>query len=597
MEPTPAAQTPGPACTLDGTMARPTLSKSYLFRRRLIFGLTVTATTLFLGGWFATLLSGRFGILEFALLALFTLYIPCLAIAFWNGALGFALLNWTKRGLAGGWAPFTEDGAITAPTVIAMALRNEPPARAFAQLKVLASSLDRIGCLNHFDFFILSDSDRSDVIAAEEAEFEAFRAEGGSTTRRFYRRRTDCAGFKSGNIHDFCDKAGRKYDLLVLLDSDSLMTGQTVMRLVRYMQSNPSLGILQTFSLGLPSRSLFARIFLFGHRQSMRCAMAGAAWWQGDCGHYWGHNCIVRMKPFIEHCQVFLPGGPLAGHNVNWSSHDQIEAALMRRAGYAVRFLPEEGGSYEDNPPAFPEYLRRYRRWSLGSMQNLQLLGIPGLLPMSRFHLCLLAARYGGAAGTFAFVLIAALDMASPQSDSSFPIISAATLYATWTLLYFSPKLFGVADALIRSRKQFGGAFRLILGCLVEFVFTLLLAPLSMFTAFVALAALLLRRPQIWNGQQRDGYRLAWRSSLLEFWPQTLLGLALVIFLAVAAPHALPWFLPFAVGLVLAVPFAVATASRSLGDWAATHQLCATPEEIEPPDEVAAIRPDLAAAR
>jgi membrane glycosyltransferase len=572
---------------------------SSYFVRRLAFGMLVGATSLALAAWLASIVaSDGFGLVEVLLLALFTLYVPSLAIGFWNAALGFALLNRPRIAYAPVSAAAGADGPIPARTVIAMVLRNEPPARAFAQLNVLAASLARTGHLDCFDFFLLSDSNRAEVIAAEEAAFKEFRAAGGSTIRRFYRRLADHVGFKSGNVHDFCENEGRTYDLLVLLDSDSLMTGAAVLRLVRQMLAKPSLGILQTFSLGLPSRSLFSRIFLFGHRHGMRCTMTGAAWWQGDCGHYWGHNCIIRMAPFAGHCRLpYLPGGPFAGRRIaNCASHDQIEAALMRRAGYEVRFLPEEGGSYEDNPPAFPEYIRRYRRWSLGSLQNLKLLDIPGLVPMSRFHLCLLADRYGGAAGLVVFALLAAWAAAAWPSGQSFPLVSAGALYCVWLLLYFSPKLFGVTDALLRSREHFGGAARLLAGCLVEIVFTFFLAPVSMFAAAAALLRLLFHRTDKWDGQQRDSYRLPWAAAFAEFWPPTLFGFALLAFLAVSAPHALPWFLPFVAGLLLAVPFAVITASPIVGGWAASRKLCATPEEIESPEEVGAIRPDLARA-
>ena len=48
--------------------------------------------------------------------------------------------------------------------------------------------------------------------------------------------------------------------------------------------------------------------------------------------------------------------GPLGGWVL---SHDQVEAALMRRAGYEVRVMPVEGGSREENPTTLPEHLRR----------------------------------------------------------------------------------------------------------------------------------------------------------------------------------------------------------------------------------------------
>jgi membrane glycosyltransferase len=584
------------ASALNGALPSLAQPSSY-FVRRLGFGVFVGTTSLLLVGWFASIVAAdHFGFVQLLLLILFAFYAPCLTIWFWNAALGFALFNGPK--IASAAVSVVADRAcpISVRTVVGMVLRNEPPARAFAQLKVLAASIEQTGYLDCFDFFVLSDSDQPAVIAAEEAEFASWIATTNNPTHIFYRRRTQQLGFKPGNVYDFCENAGRNYDFLVLLDSDSLMSGDVVARLVRAMQANPSLGILQTFSVGLPSQSLFARIFLFGHRHSMRCSMLGAAWWQGDCGHFWGHNCIIRMAPFIEHCRLpYLPGGPLTGRFVaNCASHDQIEAALMRRAGYEVRFLPEEGGSYEDNPPAFPDYLRRYSRWCRGNLENLKFLDIPGLVPMSRFQLCFIAAKYFSAASIVAFAVLASWAAATWPAGRSFPSLSAGVLYFLWLLLYFSPKLFGVSDALLRSREHFGGAVRLFTGCLIEIVFTFLLAPVSMFAAATSMLGLQFGRAEIWDSQQRDGYRLSWAAAFAQLWPATLFGLALLTFLAVVAPRAVLWFLPFMAGLVLAVPFAVATASHTLGSWAAALKLCATPEEIDVPEEVAAIRPELA---
>ena len=240
------------------------------------------------------------------MLALFVLNAPSLAIGFWNAALGFALLNGARHPV---WLRRRSVSAAT--TIPSRRERRSPwsferaPDRNLFPflLKTLVQSLDQTGHLSSFDFFILSDSDQPDVVAAEEAAFASWRAQGGGSTQVFYRRRKERAGFKPGNVYDFCESDGRKYDLLVLLDSDSLMSGEVVVRLVRTMQANSRLGILQTFSVGLPSESLFARIFSFGHRHGMRCAVVGAAWWQGDCGQFWGHDlhhsdgAVLRALP------------------------------------------------------------------------------------------------------------------------------------------------------------------------------------------------------------------------------------------------------------------------------------------------------------
>ena len=175
-------------------------------------------------------------------------------------------------------------------------------------------------------------------------------------------------GFKAGNIWDFCERWGDQHEFAVTLDADSFMTAAAIMRMVRIMQADPKLGILQGLVVGMPSTSAFARIFQFGMRLGMRSYTIGSAWWQGDCGPYWGHNAVIRIAPFIAHCRIpELPeGGVLGGHVL---SHDQIEAVLMRRAGYDVRVLPEEDLGWEENPPTLIEFIRRDLRWCQGNMQ------------------------------------------------------------------------------------------------------------------------------------------------------------------------------------------------------------------------------------
>ena len=190
----------------------------------------------------------------------------------------------------------------------------------------------------------------SEIAALEETGFAALAAQWRGRIPVTYRRRAVNTGFKAGNFWDFCERWGGQHEFAVTLDTDSFMTAAAIMRMVRVIQSDPKLGILQGLVVGLPSTSAFARIFQFGMRLGMRSWTIGSAWWQADCGPYWGHNAIIRIAPFVAHCRIpELPeGGVLGGHVL---SHDQIEAALMRRAGYDVRVLPEEDLGWEENPP------------------------------------------------------------------------------------------------------------------------------------------------------------------------------------------------------------------------------------------------------
>ena len=214
------------------------------------------------------------------------------------------------------------------------------------------------------------------------------------------------SGFKAGNVRDFCERWGSRHEFAVTLDADSFMPADAIIRLVRIMQVDPRLGILQGLIVGLPSTSLFARIFQFGMRLGMRSYTIGSAWWQGDCGPYWGHNAILRLKPFIEHCQLpVLTGDGEAERHI--LSHDQIEAALMRAAGYHVRVLPREDLGWEDNPPTVLEFMRRDLRWCQGNMQYWRFLMLPNLTSVSRYQLVLAILMFIGSPAWVGLLVLA----------------------------------------------------------------------------------------------------------------------------------------------------------------------------------------------
>src|SRR5262249_56967497 len=99
-----------------------------------------------------------------------------------------------------------------------------------------------------------------------------------------------------------------------------------------------------------------------------------------------GQNAMVGVGPRGAQCQLrALAEGALVKGQV--LSHDQIEAVLMRRAGYRVRVLAGEGSSFEQNPPTLVEFIRRDLRWCQGNMQYWHFLRIPGLPPVCGYHL------------------------------------------------------------------------------------------------------------------------------------------------------------------------------------------------------------------
>src|SRR4029078_2737146 len=243
-------------------------------------------------------------------------------------------------------------------------------------LDTMMREIDAAGAAASFHLYVLSDTSQSDIASLEEAGFDALAAQWRGRIPVTYPRRTINTGFKAGNFWDFCQRWGNQHEFAVTLDTDSFMTAAAIMRIVRVIQADPKLGILQGLVVGLPSTSAFARVFQFGMRLGMRSWTIGSAWWQADCGPYWGHNAALRLKPFIEHCvlPILSTDGTQDRHIL---SHDQIEAALMRAAGYEGGRLPEENLGWEKNPPTLIEFIRRDLRWCQGNMQYCRFLVHP----------------------------------------------------------------------------------------------------------------------------------------------------------------------------------------------------------------------------
>ena len=591
-----------PTTSLEGVPLTPTGSQSAaeLTRRRTIAACVNGAIYLGLLAWLASILGvGGWSLIDLLIFACFAIAAPWSVLGVWNALLGLYLLQRGDDAFVQ-VAPFAAPGYQPVPvvmrTAVLMTLRNEDPSRAFARLRTVKSSLDATGEGAHFAYFVLSDTNDGDVATAEEAAFAAWQAQDPvAADRLFYRRRMDNQGFKAGNLRDFCLRWGQDFEFMLPLDADSLMSGETILRMVRIGQAHPKLGILQSLVVGAPSNAAFARIFQFGMRHGMRPYTMGSTWWAGDCGPFWGHNALVRIAPFSTQChQPDLPGKPPLGGPI--LSHDQIEAVLMRRAGYEVRVLPEECGSYEDNPPTLLEFTRRDLRWCQGNMQYLKLLGTKGLLPMSRFQLVWAVMMFIGVPAWTAIILLSALKPLDGENTAAFPAASAAALYCVFLLMYLAPKLAGFLDIALTPGevKRYGGAARFTVGCLLELAFSFLLGASTTLRTSLFMIGLLFGRSVVWNGQARDAHALSWSTAIGGMWPQTLFGTVVIGAAALLAPSLILWSLPLTLGYVVAVPFAVWSASPALGRFIARWGLCALPEEISKPAILEALEAELA---
>lgn len=479
---------------------------------------------------------------------------------------------------------------LTTRTALLAPIYHEEVGPFFARLARMRAQLHARGLTPFFDIVVLSDSRRPEVIAQERAGFAAFRRDGAGP-RSYYRHRPDNIDRKAGNIAEWVRRHGGAYDHMVVLDADSLMDAGALWRLAAAMEADPSLGLIQTAPTIIGRRTVFGRLEQFANTLYGPLAAWGVAWWSGADGNYWGHNAILRVEAFAQAGGLpHLKGRkPFGGHIL---SHDFVEAAFLRRAGWGVRLAPapldgDRGGSYEESPPTLIDHLIRDRRWCQGNLQHLGVLGAKGLHPISRLHLARGVLSYALAPLWIALVVTGALLSApGPDADGGggYPLAGAAVLAVSLAFV-LAPKLLSYGMALVEDRaRRFGGPWRALASVGLETLASTLTAPIIMAAHTRALASVALGRDAGWSAQQRDEGRLSGRAALAFHWPEMLLGVAL------AAPIWLrggplmgaglsPWLTVAAASLV-AAPFIVWwTASIARGLRLRAAGLLLTPNE------------------
>ncbi|MFL5178699.1 MAG: glucans biosynthesis glucosyltransferase MdoH [Microvirga sp.] len=536
----------------------------------------------------------RTTVLQWLLLLLFTVNFSWIALAFTSGLLGFVSLLRRPRRLPP--LPAT----LRSRTAVVMPVYNESTARTFAALAAMREEIEATGLGEHFDYFVLSDSTDPDAWIAEERAFLAWRQELGADARVHYRHRPKNHHRKAGNIADFVTRWGGAYDHMLVLDADSLMTGECIARLALAMEEDPDAGIIQTLPLIINRNTLFARAQQFAAKVYGPVVAAGLSVWSGRDGNYWGHNAIIRTRAFAACCGLpDLPGRPpLGGHVL---SHDFVEAALMRRAGWAIHMAPLLGGSYEESPPSLTEYAARDRRWCQGNLQHMGVLPARGLHWVTRLHLATGIGAYV-AAPLWLFFLITGILISLqaqfirpeyfpktftlyPQWPAQDPVRAAYVFVAAMGLL-LAPKLIGYLAMLPNRalRKGFGGGLRAFFSMLAETLISGLIAPVMMLIQSISVIQILSGRDSGWNAQRRDDGTLPLRDAVRRYGWHTAFGLLLALAAYEVSASLFAWMTPVIVGLILAVPLAQWTASPETGRRFRGLKLLLTPEESRPPE-------------
>ncbi len=569
-------------------------------RRWLLFALVASTTGAGVWTMARTVSAQGVTVLEVVILLLFAPTFAWIVVPFWTAVAGFLLRALRLDPLTLRRAPATPRVPTSSLTALVVPVYKEDPDAVAARIAAMVRSLVATGSADRFHFHILSDTPDPDIWAREEVAWVRLQAEHPEIPI-FYRRRDSNAGRKAGNIGEFCRRSIDDYDFMVVLDADSLMSGSTLVALAGMMEADPELGLVQTVPLPVMEESLFGRLIQFAGCLYGPLLATGQSFWQTDEGNYWGHNAIVRLRPFTQHCELpVLPGRPPLGGEV--LSHDFVEGALLRRAGWKVVMASGLGGSWEEVPGNVVDYAIRDRRWAQGSLQHLRLLRLPGLRASSRVHFTLGAMGFVSSllwllfllAGTI-YVLAPGLHgppIADPFAGSSAPggILSDVSLLAVTAVILFLPKLLGVADGLLGRRRAFGGSLRLLVSAVTEGLFSVLMAPIMMLYHSAFVMSVGLGRSVPWEPQRRGGSRLTWADAFRAAAAPTVVGLLWGGATLMMSPLFFAWLSPILAGLLLSAPLLRWTSSPSLGTLARRFGLLRVPSEVDPPREVADVR-------
>ncbi len=596
-------------------LLHPAMDPRRLNRRRFLFFSSIFVLTS-LATWFMADLLWRAGItrLEVSLLVLFAILFAHIAVGFCTAVAGFYVIHRggdgcrVTRTLAPGEEP------PLASTAVIMPIFNEDVSRVFEGLRVVFRSVQATGRLEHFDFFLLSDSNRPNQWIQEELAWIELCKQVEGFGKIFYRQRRVQINKKAGNVADFLRRWGKRYRYMVVLDADSVMTGGALVQLVGLMEKNPTAGIIQTAPRLIFGETLYARMQSFANRLYSPVFLAGLNYWQQQQGNYWGHNAILRVQPFMDHCALpELPGREPFGGRI--LSHDFVEAALMHKAGWGVWLAADIEGSYEQGPPTLIDAAKRDRRWCQGNLQHAWLLTARGFRLANRFHLLMGVMAYVSSLLWLIFLILGTIEaydqhiinsMAGPlrmdETTSVFgyrvQVPEAITLFAFTMLMLFLPKVLSVAGAARRPGEAagFGGPGKLALSAILEVTGSALLAPINMMFNAKFVLYTLAGEGVTWSAQQRgageDG--TTWPEALLTHGVQSATGIGAGVLIYAFVPGFFWWLSPVLAGLAFSVPISVLLSKARVGRRARELGLFLTPEETDPGEVLSDLQRNLA---
>ncbi|HEX4335315.1 MAG TPA: glucans biosynthesis glucosyltransferase MdoH [Polyangiaceae bacterium] len=559
------------------------------FRSIFVVTLPVVLATAFASGLLGVTLSrGGWSPPEILLQGTFTILFTWIAFWLWVALIGayrLAATRKTRRALAELEA--SRPPLETLRTAIVVPIHNEDPDAVFARVRSMLESLAAVGASAAFEMFVLSDTTDPDIWLREELAWAEIRKLPG-LSRIFYRRRLHKFRKKSGNIADFCKRWGARYEHMIVLDADSIMDGAVMVEMVRRMEAAPGLGILQAPSMLTLRDTLFARAEQFAAATYGPAVFAGIAYCFGSAGNYWGHNAIVRVKPFAEQCGLpGLPGRPPFGGPI--LSHDFVEAALMRRAGFEVRLAWDlTVGSYEQGPASLDIARERDVRWCRGNLQHLRLVFAPAFSAGSRAHFAIGALFYGISGLWAAYILFVAARYAMDGESgvtTGFEHYAPLVLSGCVAFVLLGGKVLAAVLAKLEAPLRAKSA-KLVRSTALEILLSTLIAPIRMVSQLTCVIAAVSDTSMDWAAARRDEQQWTLRGAIRSQGLETAVGIVLAVTLFSIGPGLALWLSPVWLGLLAAIPVDALLSSRRLGRALRARGLFVTPAEAAPPEVI-----------
>jgi membrane glycosyltransferase len=562
---------------------------STLFSRLFVLGVTMILSVYGITEMYGVLTTNTVTPLQWVFLVLFSINFVWIVFAFSQALLGFLILLKPR---------LIKQREMEAPfkTAVLVPIYNEDPVRIRATIEAMRSDL-MARAPGGYAFFILSDTNRADAWIAEEQTFMDLVNKNEQGCPVYYRRRHQNKERKAGNIGDWVQRWGGDYGAMIVLDADSIMSAESMVKLSRRLAAAPGVGLIQTLPTIVFANTLYGRLQQFANHCFGPVYAAGLSSWHGVSSNFWGHNAIIRTQAFAQSCHLPILSGkpPFGGHVL---SHDFIEAALLRRAGWGVRFDTDIQASFEEAPPSLIDVLVRDRRWCQGNLQHTRFLLAKGFVLPTRLHLFSGIMSYLSAVFWLSLIIVGLAIavqaafvrpeyFANPSLFPTWPVFDserALRLFVVSMAIVLAPKIFGWFAAMVNIRRclRFGGPVLLTLSTLLEMVVSALYAPILMVSQFGVVFSILRGKDGGWLPQSREDGALGWRSVMRHHAGHTLFGTTLAVISLLLGKALFFWLLPVSAGLILSIPLSWLSGGARRTKWIKMTGLLRAPEEKKP---------------